>query len=246
MLFRSGWVSSGGSAKPDSKDCARPSTALPAASHSARIRTDVLMVNDGGHHNGDPVPSARISRCPQKPMGSDPNGEPWISHDRLAQQDAGPPFPQPPLEPPPGLLDLRRDTRTSSALRVCAAQTLSPLTRALSGGTDREHENDSAPEPAAWLNFCPENRVVPRRWLSMDMDSAFSQARQLSAAHAERMGARAIDLLHVACALLLESEVFLASDERQAAPAKAEGLQVALVPRKNRITTWQHDPTMSR
>jgi hypothetical protein len=34
----------------------------------------------------------------------------------------------------------------------------------------------------------------------------------------------------VACALLLESEVFLTSDQRQAVLAKAEGLQVTLVP----------------
>ena len=64
----------------------------------------------------------------------------------------------------------------------------------------------------------------------IDMDLATDRARQLSATHSERVGARAIDLLHVACALLLESEVFLTSDERQAALAKAEGLQVALVP----------------
>ncbi|MBP8260319.1 MAG: hypothetical protein KA118_11710 [Verrucomicrobia bacterium] len=66
--------------------------------------------------------------------------------------------------------------------------------------------------------------------IALDMDSAFSQARRLSAAHSERVGARAIDLLHVACALLLESEVFLTSDERQAALANAEGLESALVP----------------
>jgi predicted nucleic acid-binding protein len=66
--------------------------------------------------------------------------------------------------------------------------------------------------------------------IALDMDSAFSQARRLSATHSERAGARAIDLLHVACALLLESEVFLTSDERQAALAKAERLQVVLVP----------------
>jgi hypothetical protein len=66
--------------------------------------------------------------------------------------------------------------------------------------------------------------------ITLDMDSAFSQARRLSATHSEKVGARAIDLLHVACALLLESEVFLTSDERQAALATAEGLHAALVP----------------
>jgi hypothetical protein len=42
-------------------------------------------------------------------------------------------------------------------------------------------------------------------------------------------GEKRIDLLHVACALLFESEVFLTSDQRQAALGKAEGLQVTLV-----------------
>lgn len=65
--------------------------------------------------------------------------------------------------------------------------------------------------------------------ISLDMDSAFTGARELSAAHSERTGARAIDLLHVACALLLESEVFLTSDQRQAALARAEGLRVVFV-----------------
>lgn len=66
--------------------------------------------------------------------------------------------------------------------------------------------------------------------LVMDMDLAMDRARELSATHSEKTGARAIDLLHVACALLLESEVFLTSDQRQATLAKAEGLHVVFVP----------------
>jgi predicted nucleic acid-binding protein len=66
--------------------------------------------------------------------------------------------------------------------------------------------------------------------ITLDMDPAMDRARKLSATHSEKTGARAIDLLHVACALLLESEVFLTSDQRQAALAKAEGLRVTLVP----------------
>ena len=64
--------------------------------------------------------------------------------------------------------------------------------------------------------------------VTLDMDSAMDRARQLSGANGERIGARAIDLLHVACGLLLESEIFVTSDERQAALATAEGLQVTL------------------
>ncbi len=69
--------------------------------------------------------------------------------------------------------------------------------------------------------------------LFMDMDGAIDRARELSPRHSEKTGARAIDLLHVACALLLESEVFLTSDQRQAGLAKAEGLQVIPVPAKD-------------
>jgi hypothetical protein len=39
----------------------------------------------------------------------------------------------------------------------------------------------------------------------LDMDTAMDRARQLSTAHTDRRGARSIDLVHVACALLLES-----------------------------------------
>ncbi len=66
--------------------------------------------------------------------------------------------------------------------------------------------------------------------LVMDMDLAVDRARELSVTHSEKIGARAIDILHVACALLLETEVLLTSDQRQAALAKAESLQVIVVP----------------
>lgn len=68
---------------------------------------------------------------------------------------------------------------------------------------------------------------------ALDMEPAFTRARGLSAAHGEKTGARAIDLLHVACAVLLDCEVFLTSDHRQAALAKAQGLRVVLVPAAN-------------
>ncbi len=76
---------------------------------------------------------------------------------------------------------------------------------------------------AAWMTRGGLKELV------MDMDLAMDRARELSGRHSEKTGARAIDLLHVACALLLESEVFLTSDQRQAALAKAEALQVTLV-----------------
>ncbi|MBX3744414.1 MAG: PIN domain-containing protein [Verrucomicrobiae bacterium] len=62
--------------------------------------------------------------------------------------------------------------------------------------------------------------------VALDMDSALDRARRLSTSHTDRLGARAIDLLHVACALLLETGVFLTFDQRQSDLAKAEGMQV--------------------
>lgn len=72
-------------------------------------------------------------------------------------------------------------------------------------------------------------RLMARRTLldvALDMDLAMARAATLSATHTERLGARAIDLLHVASALTLESELFLTTDTRQAQLAKAEGLKV--------------------
>ena len=74
--------------------------------------------------------------------------------------------------------------------------------------------------------------LVARRALldvTLDMDAAITRAANLSAAHTERLGARAIDLLHVASALTLESELFLTTDARQAQLAKAERLEVVSV-----------------
>ena len=74
--------------------------------------------------------------------------------------------------------------------------------------------------------------LVGRRALldvSLDMDAVITRAADLSTVHTERLGARAIDLLHVAGALTLESELFLTTDARQAQLAKAEGLEVVSV-----------------
>ncbi|MGA2751270.1 MAG: PIN domain-containing protein [Verrucomicrobiota bacterium] len=65
--------------------------------------------------------------------------------------------------------------------------------------------------------------------VTLDMDAAITRAADLSTAYTEQLGARAIDLLHVACALTLESELFLTADARQAHLAKAEGLKVVSV-----------------
>jgi hypothetical protein len=61
---------------------------------------------------------------------------------------------------------------------------------------------------------------------SSDWDQAVARARLLSGKHSERIGARSLDLLHVAFALDLESELFLTTDRYQAELARAEGLRV--------------------
>jgi hypothetical protein len=71
-------------------------------------------------------------------------------------------------------------------------------------------------------------RYLSRRALmevTLELETALARAAKLSAAHTERLGARAIDLLHVACALELESELFLTTDARQALLARTEGLE---------------------
>lgn len=62
--------------------------------------------------------------------------------------------------------------------------------------------------------------------LTLDLEAPLAKAVQLGLAHTELIGARAIDLLHVACALALESELFVTTDERQARLARAERLKV--------------------
>ena len=75
-------------------------------------------------------------------------------------------------------------------------------------------------------------RFLSRRTLldvTLELDAVIRRATDLASVHTERLGARAIDLLHVAGALALESEVFLTTDDRQAQLAKAEGLKVVTV-----------------
>jgi predicted nucleic acid-binding protein len=92
------------------------------------------------------------------------------------------------------------------------------------GSSERQHiarERDAA--------FGRLQNYISRRALldvTLDTETAIACAAKLSTAHTERLGARAIDLLHVASALTLESEIFLTTDVRQAQIAKAEGLKV--------------------
>jgi predicted nucleic acid-binding protein len=55
---------------------------------------------------------------------------------------------------------------------------------------------------------------------------AWEHAVILSRRHGAVLGTRALDVLHVACALILKPDVFLTFDKRQGQLAKAEGLRV--------------------
>jgi len=52
------------------------------------------------------------------------------------------------------------------------------------------------------------------------------EAERLSALHSERLGTRSLDILHVACGLVLGLPQFITFDKRQSALAKATGLRV--------------------
>ncbi len=55
---------------------------------------------------------------------------------------------------------------------------------------------------------------------------AFREAEKMGAAHAEILGVRSIDLLHVGIAAALRAEVFLTFDTRQGKLANVAGLRV--------------------
>jgi predicted nucleic acid-binding protein len=55
---------------------------------------------------------------------------------------------------------------------------------------------------------------------------AWERALKLTRRHSGKLGTRALDVLHVASALVLKPDVFLTFDKRQSKLAKAEGLQV--------------------
>lgn len=59
----------------------------------------------------------------------------------------------------------------------------------------------------------------------MPWTEVLRRAEALSTAHAEHLGTRSADTLHVAAALLAGAPLFLSFDKRQRALAKAAGLQ---------------------
>lgn len=64
---------------------------------------------------------------------------------------------------------------------------------------------------------------------TFDWEAAMSEARGISASHTEKIGARALDVLHVSIAVVLNVDVFLTCDKRQARLAKQIGFSVELI-----------------
>jgi predicted nucleic acid-binding protein len=70
--------------------------------------------------------------------------------------------------------------------------------------------------------------------LSLDLDTVFTNAAELSRAHTAKALTRSLDLLHVAAAQVAMCTAFVSADDRQLAVAKALGLAVLDIKRRVR------------
>ena len=78
------------------------------------------------------------------------------------------------------------------------------------------------------MNARREEHGLAGRWISLPMpEDAFELCADLARRYGPKFGMRALDTLHVACALELEAERFWTFDERQAKLAKAVGLKLS-------------------
>jgi transcription initiation factor TFIIIB Brf1 subunit/transcription initiation factor TFIIB len=73
-----------------------------------------------------------------------------------------------------------------------------------------------------------EDDVAAGLWQLPDYDpvEVYSEAESLSRRHTATLGARSLDILHVAAAIVLEASAFVPHDDRQARLAKVAGLRV--------------------
>ncbi len=69
-----------------------------------------------------------------------------------------------------------------------------------------------------------EAGILERRSIS---EAAHETAKRLAQKHTPRLGTRTLDLLHVASALVLQSDAFYTFDRNQAKLARAEGFSLA-------------------
>jgi predicted nucleic acid-binding protein len=75
-----------------------------------------------------------------------------------------------------------------------------------------------------------ENQRLVR--LSLDLDRVFADAYELSRMHTSKFLSRSLDLLHVAAAHVATCRTFISADDRQLAVAKATGLAVIDIKRR--------------
>jgi hypothetical protein len=78
----------------------------------------------------------------------------------------------------------------------------------------------------AWSHV--EDDVAAGLWQLPDYDpvDVYSRAESLSRRYTSILGARSLDILHVAAAVVLDASAFVTHDDRQARLAKAAGLPV--------------------
>jgi predicted nucleic acid-binding protein len=67
-----------------------------------------------------------------------------------------------------------------------------------------------------------------------DLVDVYSQAESISRQHTAMLGARSLDVLHVAAAIILAASAFITDDDRQARLARAAGLRVTMLPVRGR------------
>lgn len=79
---------------------------------------------------------------------------------------------------------------------------------------------------AVWKQMVSDRRAGRLAPTDIDLTAAFNEARRLSVAHTATLGTRSLDTLHVAAARRLGMTMFLTFDQKQAALARAVGLQV--------------------
>ena len=60
----------------------------------------------------------------------------------------------------------------------------------------------------------------------IDWNQAWAKCSEISRSYSQLTGCRTLDTLHLACALITESQQFITSDQRQIRMAKKVGLQV--------------------
>ncbi len=133
------------------------------------------------------------------------------------------------------IVTLYKEESTSARASALMARLTSPLRLSLLG----ELEFRNALHLAVFRGeLTPRLATLKKRLFQEDLANGifalmpvpasafFAKASELADRHSMRLGTRSLDLMHVAAALLLETDTFFSFDERQRKAAKAEGLKV--------------------